>query len=179
MFKSRSFLSVLMMIAIAPIIVLMMSNTAAAKNIHTEEPLHCAAVACLSGLMRHPGLAHLRDEISEADSLDEARKLALAPTSDAIDALDNARIIMPFNEDLRLAETRLSDARSRIEAADTPEQVSDEFYGIMLAGLDSDQAAQVNVGKVGCNYSTGEVIGIVVGLILGIIPGLILLIVLC
>jgi hypothetical protein len=101
------------------------------------------------------------------------------PTVAAIGALKNARSIMPLSEDLRLAEARLADTHSRIEAANTPQQVANEFSGMMLAGLDSDKAASLKVGKVGCSYSTGEVIAIVVGLILGIIPGLILLIVLC
>ncbi|MFZ2312682.1 MAG: hypothetical protein WAV82_08700 [Methylobacter sp.] len=105
--------------------------------------------------------------------------MALAPTDGAIDAIQNALSIMPFSDDLRTAETRLSDARSRILVASSQEQVADEFSGMMVAGLDNDRAAQVSVGKVGCDYSTGEIIGIVVGLILGIIPGLILLVVLC
>lgn len=86
---------------------------------------------------------------------------------------------MPFSDDLRAAENRLNNARSRILLASSQEQVADEFSGMMLASLDDDNAAQVGIGKVSCNYSTGEVIAIVVGLILGIIPGLILLIVLC
>ena len=138
-----------------------------------------ATATCAAGSAKHPELVRLCDEISAAGSLNEARTLALAPTTEAIDALSNARSIMPFSEDLRLAETRLSDARSRIEAADTPDQVADEFSGMMLAGLDDDRVAGVSLGKVGCNYSTGETIAIVVGLILGIIPGLILLVVLC
>ncbi|MDD5411505.1 MAG: hypothetical protein PHF31_08845 [Methylobacter sp.] len=63
--------------------------------------------------------------------------------------------------------------------ASSQAQVADEFSGMMLAGLDDDTVARVKAGNVGCNYSTGEIIGIVVGLILGIIPGLILLVVLC
>ena len=133
----------------------------------------------ISGQEQHPDLVRLRDKISGAGSLNEARTLALTPTAAAIYALNNARSIMPFSEDLRLAETRLADTRSRIETANTPRQVADEFSGMMLASLDGDKAASLKVGKHACNYSTGEVIAIVVGLILGIIPGLILLIVLC
>lgn len=179
MSKSKKFLFVLMMLAITPSIVFLMSKTAAANAWPTIESLDLVTAACPSGSAQYPELVRLHDDISEAGSLNEARALALAPTTDAIDALRNARSIMPFSEDLRLAETLLSDARSRIEDADTPDQVADEFSGMMLAGLDDDRAAHVNVGKVGCNYSTGELIAIVVGLILGIIPGLILLIVLC
>ena len=179
MSKSKKFLFVLMMLAMTPIAVFMMSETAAANTWPTVASLDLVTAACASGSAQYPELVRLRDDISEAGSLNEARTLALAPTTDAIDALRNARSIMPFSEDLRLAETRLSDARSRIEDAYTPDQVADEFSGMMLAGLDNDRAAHVSVGKVGCDYSTGELIAIVVGLILGIIPGLILLIVLC
>ncbi len=106
--------------------------------------------------------------------------MALAPIDGAIDAIQNARSITPFGgDDLRTAETRLSDARSRILVASSQRQVADEFSGMLLAGLDDDSAARVSAGNAGCNYSTGEIIGIVVGLILGIIPGLILLFVLC
>jgi hypothetical protein len=175
--KSKKFL--LMILSIMPIAVFMMSKTAAANAWSTIESLNLVKDECASGSAQYPELVRLQDDISEAGSLNEARALALAPTTDAIDALRNARSFMPFSEDLRLAEARLSDARSRIEDADTPDQVADEFSGMMLAGLDNDRAAQVNVGKVGCNYSTGELIAIVVGLILGIIPGIILLIVLC
>ncbi|CAA9890224.1 conserved exported hypothetical protein [Candidatus Methylobacter favarea] len=179
MSTSNKFLFVLMMLAIIPAAVFMMSKTAAATTWPKEESLELVKAARTSGSTRYPELVRLRDEISKAGSVNEARVLALAPTNGAIGALKNARSIMPFSEDLRLAETRLSDARSRIEDAGMPRQVADEFSGMMLAGLDDDRAANVNVGKAGCSYSTGEVIAIVVGLILGIIPGLILLVVLC
>ncbi|MGZ8224377.1 MAG: hypothetical protein ACXW0H_04760 [Methylobacter sp.] len=179
MSTSNKFLFVLMMLAIIPAAVFMMSKIAAANTWPTEESLELVKATRTSRSTRYPELVRLRDEISKAGSVNEARILALAPTNDAIGALKNARSIMPFSEDLRLAETRLSDARSRLEDAGTPHQVADEFSGMMLAGLDNDRAANVNVGKAGCSYSTGEVIAIVVGLILGIIPGLILLVVLC
>lgn len=126
-----------------------------------------------------PGLDTLQENITQARTLNEARDRALAPTDAALNALRKARNIMPFDNELRDAENRLADAHSRIEAAETPQGVADQFSGLMVAGLDDDNAAHVNVGKVGCDYSTGELIAIVVGLILGIIPGLILLVVLC
>jgi hypothetical protein len=179
MSKSKRFLFVRMILAIASIVVIMKSNIAAANGWPSGETLDLVTAACPSGTAEYPELVRLRDEISNASSLNEARTLALATTDDAIDALSNARTIMPFSEDLRLAETRLSDARSRIEAADSPDKVADEFSGIMLAGLDDDRATGISVGKIGCNYSSGETIAIVIGLILGIIPGLILLVLLC
>ena len=75
--------------------------------------------------------------------------------------------MMPFSDDLRTAENRLNDARSRIMLASSQEQVADEFDGMMLAGLDNDRAAHVNIGSGGCDYSTGELIAIAIGLILG------------
>jgi hypothetical protein len=179
LFNSKNILWLLKMVAIIPIVVFMLTKTAGAAGWPNLDSLDLVQATCSTGSAQNPELIRLRDDISAAGSVDKARILALAPTSDAIDALSNARIVMPFSEDLRLAETRLSDGRSRIEAADTPDEVADEFSGMMLAGLDNDRAANLNIGKVGCNYSTGEVIAIVVGLILGILPGLILLIVLC
>ena len=90
-----------------------------------------------------------------------------------------SRRIMPLRDDLRSAETRISDARSLIVVASSREQVADAFDGMMTAGLDDDSAVLASAGGGSCNYSTGEVIAIVVSLILGIIPGLILLVVLC
>lgn len=79
---------------------------------------------------------------------------------------------MPFSDALKIAESKLNDARTQIMLASSQEQVADEFDGMMLAGLDNDRASHVNIGSGGCDYSTGE---LVVGLILGII----LLVVLC
>ena len=124
-------------------------------------------------------LSQLIRTIAGADDIDQARTLALAPTDIAINALRNARNLMPFSEDLGVAENRLNEARSRIMLASSQEQVADEFDGMMLAGLDNDRAAHVNIGSGGCDYSSGELIAIVLGLILGVIPGLILLVVLC
>ncbi|WP_374089644.1 hypothetical protein [Methylomicrobium lacus] len=182
MSKSKKFLFVLMMMAITPIGIFMMPTTAVAAKAWptpTIESLGLATATCATGSAQNPELIRLRDAISAAGNLNEARTLALTPTNDAIDALRNARSIMPFSEDLRLAETRLSDARSRIIVASSQEQVADAFDGMMIAGLDDDSAVRASAGGGSCNYSTGEIIAIVVGLILGIIPGLILLVVLC
>lgn len=181
MSESKKFLFALIMLAIPPIGIFMMPTTAAAKAwpMPTIESLGLASATCSTGAAQNPELIRLRDDISAAGNLNEARALALIPTNDAIDALRNARSIMPFSEDLRLAETRLSDARSRIIVASSQEQVADAFDGMMIAGLDDDSAVRATAGGGSCNYSTGEIIAIVVGLILGIIPGLILLVVLC
>ncbi len=134
---------------------------------------------CLLSSKQYQELARFKQQITAAKSLGEARTLALTPTEDALNALKNARTIMPFSDDLRAAENKLHDKKQRIILASSQEQVADEFDGMMLASLDNDRAAHVNIGSGSCNYSTGELIAIVVGLILGIIPGIILLVVLC
>ena len=60
--------------------------------------------------------------------------MALAPTDGAINAIQNALSIMPFSDDLRTAETRLSDARSRILVASSQEQVAGEITEPRLSG---------------------------------------------
>lgn len=135
--------------------------------------------ACPSGSEHYHELNKLKKDITAAETLGQAREIALAPTDQVIEALKTARHIMPFSDDLRSAETRLGDARSRILVASSQTQIADEFSGMMLAGLDDNTAVRASAGNVGCSYSTGEVIAIVIGLILGIIPGLILLVVLC
>lgn len=178
MSRNKKLLFALMISALADVFI--MPSTAVANDCPAIASLNSGTSTCASASAQHPDVIRLHDEILTANDLDEARALALAPTADALSALEDARAFIPFNEDLRLAESKLSDARSRIENAQTQDQVADEFSGMMLAGgLDEDRAAGVDVGGIDCNYSTGELIAIVIGLILGIIPGLILLVVLC
>ncbi|MGZ4992108.1 MAG: hypothetical protein ACXV8S_15240 [Methylobacter sp.] len=165
-------------LALVSIFIISMPQMANA-NIWPSDSMALINSSCPAGSGQYEELEQLKKDISAANTLSHAREMALAPTDEAIHALKNARSIVPFSDDLRSAETRLSDARSRILVASSQAQVADEFTGMMLAGLDDDSAARVSAGSVGCNYSTGEVIAIVVGLILGIIPGLILLVVLC
>jgi hypothetical protein len=179
MFKHTKISSVLILLELIWIVYVFLPQTAAAAFSPSVEPGDLIASACTTGPASYPALSVLKDRIAGADTLNQARTLALAPADRALDALRNTRALMPFSNDLRDAEGRLREFRSRILTASTPAQVADEFSGMMLAGLDDDSVADVNVGKVGCNYSTGEVIAIVIGLILGIIPGLILLVVLC
>lgn len=176
---NRKILSVLIMLGLISIASVAMPKTATANVWPSVDSLDLIKSVCPSGPDQYHELTRLKEKIASADTVNQARTLALAPTDDAIDALKNARTFMPLSDDLRSAETRLSDARSRILVASSQAEVADEFSGMMLAGLDSDSAAHVNVGKTKCDYSSGELIAIVVGLILGIIPGIILLIVLC
>ncbi len=179
MSNNKKVLSVFIVSALTVLSMGTQSQTALANISLSASTLELIESACPLGPDQYPQITQLKHDIAAAENVAQARQMALAPTDEAIDAIQNARSIMPFSDGLRIAETRLSDARSRILVASSQEQVADEFSGMMLAGLDDDRAAQVNVGKVGCGYSTGEIIAIVVGLILGIIPGLILLVVLC
>jgi ABC-type multidrug transport system fused ATPase/permease subunit len=133
---------------------------------------------CPSAAEQYSQLQDLKTAISAAETVEQARTLALAPTDSAIDALDNANALLPNDAELNAAKLSLDQARAKIRAAATQQQVAAEFSGLLLAGLDSP-AANVGVGKAECHYTTGETIAIVIGLILGIIPGLILLVLLC
>lgn len=179
MSEAKKVLPVFVFSAFALLLIGLLPETASANAGPSSGSWELIRSVCPCGSAQYQELVQLKDEIAASETVAKARTMALAPTDGAIDALSNARAIMPFSNDLRIAETRLRDARARILVASSREQVADEFSGMMLAALDDDRAAHVSVGKVGCDYSTGEVIAIVVGLILGIIPGLILLIVLC
>ncbi len=145
----------------------------------TWDSLDLIKSGCPAGSEQYQKLNALKTQISQAETVDAARIMALTPTNAALSALDNAYTLLPFSDELAGAKDRLSAVRSRIILASSQAQVADEFSGMLLAGLDDDKLAHVSVGKTGCNYSTGETIAIVIGLILGIIPGLILLVVLC
>ena len=47
--------------------------------------------------------ADLRQKILKAQSLMQAKELALSPTDDALAALQNANAVVPFNNDLKQA----------------------------------------------------------------------------
>ncbi|MDO9103742.1 MAG: hypothetical protein Q7U57_02145 [Methylovulum sp.] len=177
--KNKSVLIMFIITSLTSIFFVSLSQSAAANTWSAASSMELIQSTCRSGPEQYQELSQIKSEINAADTVIQARTLALAPTDDAIGALKNARSIMPFSDDLRSAETRLSDARSRILVASSQEQVADEFDGMMLAGLDNDSVAKVSGGGGSCSYSTGETIAIVIGLILGIIPGLILLVVLC
>jgi hypothetical protein len=177
--KKKKVLSLLIFSALTIVHIVTLSRTASANIWSSAGSLDLIKSSCPSGPDQYQELTRLKNKIAAAGTVNQAQVVALAPTNEAIDALKNARTIMTSSDDLRIDETRLSDARSRILMAYSQEQVADEFSSMMLAGLDDDRVTHVSIGKASCNYSTGETIAIVVGLILGIIPGLILLVVLC
>ncbi|MDD2725530.1 MAG: hypothetical protein PHH59_16105 [Methylovulum sp.] len=177
--KNRKFWLVLLTVALVLAGIVAQSETVSANVLPSAGTLALIKSTCPSGPNQYQEFTRLKTEIAAADTIDQARALALAPTDSAIGALKNARTMMPFSNDLRSAETRLNDVRSHILVASSQEQVADQFDGMMLAGLDNDHAAHVKVGSGACDYSSGELIAIVIGLVLGIIPGLILMVVLC
>jgi hypothetical protein len=178
MSKIKQILSVLALPALILASCLGLSATASANIWPATDALDLINSTCPTGLEQYQELSKLKTDITAAETVEQARTMALAPTEQAIDALDNASSIMPSSDELTAAKNRLSEARTRMFAAVSQKKIADEFSGIMLAGLD-DNAANVKVGHTGCHYTTGEVIAIVIGLILGIIPGLILLVLLC
>ncbi|WP_347986246.1 hypothetical protein [Methylomonas sp. AM2-LC] len=159
-------------------LILCLSSTATASLQTDIQSYDLINSVCPTGLEQSRAFNKLRTDIVTAETLEQARVMALKPTEDAMNALDNAYSFLPFSDDLAEAKYRLNAARTRILAASSQQQVADELSGLMLAGLD-DNAATLNVGKTGCHYTNGEVVAIVIGLILGIIPGLILLVLLC
>jgi hypothetical protein len=168
-----------LLFALATIIYIYPANFAYANIDTTLQALNLIKSNCPATVESYPELSQIKTQIVHADSLQHAQAMALAPTELALSALLDANNLLPFNNDLQSAIDHLNEVRIRIQSAANQEQVADEFAGMMLAGLDDDKAAQIKVGKTGCDYSSGEIIAIVIGLILGIIPGLILLVVLC
>jgi hypothetical protein len=174
MFKNNKVLSMSGLFALLLISFLSLSNPASANTLAFD----LLKSSCPTGSAQSLELDKLKIKIAAAETVDQARDLALAPTDSAIEALNTAGAMLPFSDEFDIAKSRLNQSRMRILTAASQTQVADEFSGIMLAGLD-DNAANVGVGKEECHYTTGEVIAIVIGLILGIIPGLILLVLLC
>jgi hypothetical protein len=124
-------------------------------------------------------LSALREEIAAAPTLEEAQQLAVGSTREARKVLQRARRIALLDRgSLDAAHERLVQYETRVAAAATPQAVAAELDA-MVGGGSAQPQVDVDVGDVGCNYSTGEVIAVILGLILGVIPGLILLVLLC
>jgi len=66
---------------------------------------------CPAGFGQYEELNRLKKEMTAARTLNHACNMALAPTDEVIQALNIARTVMPFSDNLRTAETCLSDAR--------------------------------------------------------------------
>ncbi|MBD3317902.1 MAG: hypothetical protein GF344_19120 [Chitinivibrionales bacterium] len=132
-------------------------------------------------------LQSMLEDISAAESVEQARKKALAPTRAARTALARTRWLVPWSEDIRDAHSRLKECEKRIEDAADTDAVRREFNNMVQLASAGRVDAYLNQADVqiddddagGCDYSTGEIIAIVIGFILGIIPGIILLFVLC
>ena len=161
------------------VMLLGLSTPTHATLLPSTSALELIQASCPANTTDDSKLTQLKSAIASATTIQAARDLALVPTDRALQALEKARALIPFSEDLDSAATRLNDTRNRILLASSQTQIADEFDGMLLAGLDNDRAAHLKVGKASCNYSSGETIAIVIGLILGIIPGLILMVLLC
>ena len=111
MFKNKNVLSVLIFCIFILTSIVTSSKTASANIWPSAGSLGLVKSACSSGSEQHEEVIQLKKAIAAAGSVNQARKIALAPTDGAIDALKNARIIMPLSDDLRLAESWLNDAR--------------------------------------------------------------------
>lgn len=121
-------------------------------------------------------LERYRDLVAQAESAEEARRLATRPSRLARRALGAARRLAPWSGSLREAHGTLVGYESRVATAETPAAAAHEFEKLVrLAG--NGVTVGGNSGK--CHYTTTEIIAIVLGFLLFIIPGIILLIVFC
>ncbi|MGR8951395.1 MAG: hypothetical protein ACU83V_03165, partial [Gammaproteobacteria bacterium] len=107
-YKKNKYISI--MLALTSVLVVTVSQPVAANVWSSASSMELIKSACPTGPEQYQELSQLKREITAADTVMQARTMALAPTDDAIGALKNARSIMPFSDDLRSAETRLSDA---------------------------------------------------------------------
>ena len=105
--------------ALLLISLLSLTNIAEANFGNLTDPLDLINTSCPSGAEHYSKLKELKTEIITADSVKQARALALAPTDSAIDALNSANAMLPNSEELNAAKLRLDEARSRIRAAST------------------------------------------------------------
>lgn len=143
-------------------------------------------------------LTDYSSRIGQAESVEEARRLAARPTQMARRALGVATWVAPGADSLNSAHARLEQFEGRLAMASTPSDVAGEFdqligaadltHGSSADGSAEDEPmmlADLNIenaevhGPAGCHYSTGEVVAVVIGFLLFIIPGIILLVVLC
>jgi hypothetical protein len=125
-------------------------------------------------------LASLRDRIAGAATIEEARRLAVADTSRARQALARAGRVLPFRDSIRETRDRLEAFEARVGEANTQSEVADEFAGFLdLPRVQEGGGLFPVEGKGGCHYSKGEIIIVLIGLLFGILPGIIFLILLC
>lgn len=113
-------------------------------------------------------LQAFEDRLRGADSVEEARELALDKVDGSRDAVERAAKIVPNDPGLEEHIAQLDAFAEGVAEARTTDEVAHRF-----STLRSQRVAGA------CAYTTGEIIAIVLGLVLGIIPGIILLILLC
>jgi hypothetical protein len=119
-------------------------------------------------------LAHYRDAVAAATTVDEAREKAAWPSRLARRAIGWTRFLKHDQSKVDEIRARLLAYEERVARAETPRAAADEFEGLVRV------AGDVKVGgSGGCRYDATEVIAIIFGFLLFIIPGIILLIVFC
>ncbi len=134
MSTNKKDLSVFIVSALTLMFIVTLSKTASANNWPSASSLELIKSTCPSGPDQYQKITQLKNEIAAPRTLIRLGKWRFAPTDGAIDAIQNALSIMPFSDDLRTAETRLSDARSHILVASSQEQVAGEITGPRLSG---------------------------------------------
>jgi len=129
-----------------------------------------------------------RQRIADAESLEEARDLALSPARAAKHALQVASLVAPSAGSLTEARERIEGFEVAVGESESPSAVAGEFGRLLDLEMQNGsllQVADLNVkhaevrGPGACHYTTGEIIAVVFGFILFIIPGIVLLFVLC
>lgn len=111
-------------------------------------------------------LDRFADRLEGADTVEDARQMALRKIQPAAGVLNKAKAFAPRDAGLAEAHGRLADFRADVAGATSSHQVASQFRAIQTGGG-------------GCDMTTGEVIATVLGFVLGIVPGIILLILLC
>jgi hypothetical protein len=126
-------------------------------------------------------LASYRDQIASAETVEEARALALAQTRLAREALSRAGRVLLLSESVRETKARLEAFEDRVQVAGTQAEVAEEYSTFLKIAYrdDPDSVAPQIESKGGCHYTKMEIVIILIGLLFGILPGLIFLILLC
>lgn len=86
-----------MIMAFISVFILFMSQTATANFWLSANSMGLISSSCSFSPGRYQELKQLKKEIAAADTVSQARTIALAPTDGAIGALKNARNMMPHS----------------------------------------------------------------------------------
>ena len=109
-----------------------------------------------------------------------AQKLADAPTLDeaqdkALDKLALSRKVVKIADKQLHGDPAIAEATEKLDALDARVRSAENQQQVSLA---FSQLAQDRM-KVGCDYTTAEILIIIVGFLLFLLPGIILMLLLC